>query len=237
MDQSTRTVVLGLTVTSALQFVELNSRYSNESPRDRCAPLPYRRSFALSISILRAFIACSPRPSLPTPGVILPRIAVVIGNEVGLIEWASYTPNEEGVPARDPLCSFYDYLCWIGITVGEGAKKTNSPFLITASRFRKTRRNRKSPEVRWGRVSNEFSTLEISRSPTIVIAREQSRYLENRSVSSVFSSGNLRVIQFFADFCLPSFLKMVLPAGVKVVDGVKGEGLYRRERPGKRARD
>lgn len=66
--QSTRIVVLGLTITSARQFVELNSRYSNERVLARLAPLPYRRSFALSISILRAFIAESSQPSLPTPG-------------------------------------------------------------------------------------------------------------------------------------------------------------------------
>jgi len=77
-----QSIVLGLTITSARQFIELNSRYSCE----RSSRFVYRCLF-IAPSLFR-FLSFA--PSTFSSRVILPRIAVVIENEVDLIERTSY---------------------------------------------------------------------------------------------------------------------------------------------------
>lgn len=125
MDQSSRTIVLGLTITSARQFIELNSRYSNERERESSLGTPHfltivpsaSRFLPFALSSLALFVRLPRLPLLP--GLFFRESEVVIRNEMGLIERISYIQNEEGVPVRfDSLCAFYirGYFFWAGIT-------------------------------------------------------------------------------------------------------------------------
>lgn len=115
------------------------------------------------------------------------------------------TPNEEGVPARDPLCSFYDYLSWIGITTGKVRRKQTHRFSLSYHFFRKIRRFVKSKIFRGASQSfGEFLPLEISRpcddrfSRMIIISK--------MAVSNVIN-GNSRVTQFFGRFLFAELSK------------------------------
>lgn len=132
------------------------------------------------------------------------------------------------MPARDPLCSFYDYLRWAGITRREGAKKkTNSP-RFSSPRVVSVKLDDRRAHFRES-LRQEFRRIFA----TMIIFRERLS-LGRPGASSVFHAGNLRGNSIFRRISVcRAFLRGRFSRGRR--EGrrrrSKGRGgLYRRER-------